>query len=326
MKTRLVFLAGFLAFIGACSAAFTVDEGTQVIVTQFGRPVGDPITNAGLHFKLPFIQDLRVFEKRVMEWDGDPNQIPTLDKKFIEIDTTARWRIIDPLLFLRTVQNERGAQGRLDDILDSETRDAISSHNLIEAVRSSNREMAIDEDIQEIETSDGPRDDSARAGLEQISIGRGGLVEEILVSADAEVRAYGIQLVDFRIKQINYVEEVRRKVYDRMVSERRKIAERYRAEGQGESAEISGQREKELSRIRSEAYRRQEEILGEAEAEAARLYAEAYEADAEFFAFTESLRAYREMLDEDTTLVLGLESELLRYLAGSGSAVGGEQD
>ena len=319
MKIKLILLALLLSGIGACSSAFTVGEGTQVIVTQFGKPIGEPIVDAGLHFKLPFIQDVRVFERRVLEWDGDPNQIPTLDKKFIEIYTTARWRIVDLLLFQRTVINERGAQGRLDDILDSETRDAISSHNLIEAVRTTNREMAMDEDLQELATGTGEGAlDSARAGQEDIDIGRGGLVQEIFDSSQAEVAAYGIELVDFRIKQINYVEEVQRKVYDRMVSERRKIAERYRAEGQGESSEITGQREKELSRIRSEAYRRQEEILGESEAAAARLYAEAYEQDAEFFAFTESLRAYKEMLDSETTLVLSLESDLMRYLSGSG--------
>jgi len=319
MKIKLILLALLLSGVGACSSAFTVGEGTQVIVTQFGKPIGEPIVDAGLHFKLPFIQDVRVFERRVLEWDGDPNQIPTLDKKFIEIDTTARWRIVDLLLFQRTVINERGAQGRLDDILDSETRDAISSHNLIEAVRTTNREMAMDEDLQELATSTGEGAlDSARAGQEDIDIGRGGLVREIFDSSQVEVAAYGIELVDFRIKQINYVEEVQRKVYDRMVSERRKIAERYRAEGQGESSEITGQREKELSRIRSEAYRRQEEILGESEAAAARLYAEAYEQDAEFFAFTESLRAYKEMLDSETTLVLSLESDLMRYLSGSG--------
>ena len=319
MKIKLILLALLLSGIGACSSAFTVGEGTQVIVTQFGKPIGEPIVDAGLHFKLPFIQDVRVFERRVLEWDGDPNQIPTLDKKFIEVDTTARWRIVDLKLFQVTMINERGAQSRLDDILDSETRDAISSHNLIEAVRTTNREMAMDEDLQELASSAGEgAPDSARAGQEEIDIGRGGLVQEIFESSQVLVEDYGIELVDFRIKQINYVEEVQRKVYERMVSERRKIAERYRAEGQGESSEITGQREKELSRIRSEAYRRQEEILGESEAAAARLYAQAYEQDAEFFAFTESLRAYKEMLDSETTLVLSLESELMRYLSGSG--------
>lgn len=316
-------LAMVLAFV-LFSAAFTVQEGTQVIVTQFGKPVGEPITEAGLKFKLPLLQDVRVFERRVLEWDGDPNQVPTLDKKFIEIDTTARWRIVDPLLFLRTVQDERGGQGRLDDILDSETRDAISSHDLIEAVRSSNREMVRDAAVEEAGEGayfvEDEQSAGVRAGEENISIGRDGLMGMIFENCAAQVGQYGIELVDFRIKKINYVENVRLKVYDRMISERKKIAERYRSEGQGRKAEIDGQREKELLRIGSEAYRREQEIIGEAEATSTRLYAEAYGKDPEFFAFLKSLDAYQELLDEDTTLVLPLEGELLQYLISSGSA------
>jgi membrane protease subunit HflC len=320
-KRQIGIIAAVLVAIILISGAYTVEEGTQVIVTQFGRPVGDPVTKAGLHFKLPFFQDVRVFERRVLEWDGDPNQIPTFDKRFIEIDTTARWRIADPLLFLRTVQDERGGQGRLDDILDSETRDAISSHNLIEAVRSTNREMAQDavlEEIGEVTSAIEAEDPGAvRAGEEKIDVGRGGIVTRIFENCASQVGQYGIELVDFRIKKINYVEDVRLKVYDRMISERKKIAERYRSEGRGRKAEIDGQREKELLRIRSEAYRREQEIIGAAEAESTRLYAEAYGQDSEFFAFLATLDAYREMLDEAATLVLPLEGELLQYLISS---------
>jgi len=291
------------------SAAYTVEEGTQIILTQFGRPVGEPVREPGLHFKTPFVQDVRVFEKRVLEWDGDPNQIPTRDKKFIEIDTTARWRITDPLRFLQTVHDESRAQARLDDILDAETRDAISSHDLIEAVRSSNRPMAADEEAEGGETV-------ARDAIVSITVGRRRLAEGILEKASGEVEKFGIELVDFRIKQNNYVEEVRRKVYDRMVSERKRIAEHYRSEGLGKKSEIDGQREKELLRIRSEAYRRAEEIRGEAEAEAVRIYAEAYGEDAEFFRFVETLATYEKTLAGETVLVLSTDSPFLQYLRG----------
>jgi len=303
-----VIIALVIVFVTLLSGAYTVHESEQVIVTQFGRPIGEPIRAAGLHFKVPFIQDKRSFEKRALEWDGDPQQVPTLDKKFIKVDTTARWRIADPLLFLQTVRTEIAAQSRLDDILDSAARDAISSHDLIEAVRSSNREMI----FEELEASDGEE----RTQFGTIVVGRQQLAEGILEQASSQVERYGIELIDFRIKKINYVEDVRRKVYDRMVSERRKIAEKTRSEGQGKRQEIDGLREKRLLEIRSGAYRRAEEIRGVADAEAAGIYAEAYSSDPEFFAFVETLKAYEDILDEGTTLFLSSESELMRYLDG----------
>lgn len=311
---KLIPIAGVAFLILLFAAAYTVREGEQVIVTQFGKPVGEPVTEAGLHFKMPFLQDVRTFEKRILEWDGDPNQMPTLDKKFIEIDTTARWRISEPLTFLQTVQDQNRAQARLDDILNAETRDAISSHNLIEAVRSTSREMEVDIDAIEIPIAEGPGGGDARAGQESITRGRTGLVDLIFATSASQVEKFGIELIDFRIKQINYVEDVRRKVYDRMISERNKIAEKYRSEGSGQRAEINGEMQKELLTIRSDAYRREQQIIGEAEAEAAGLYAETYGRDPEFFAFVETLSAYLDIMDPNTTLVLSMDSQLLRYL------------
>lgn len=311
MRGTVLGVLAVLALILVFSGAFVVQEGQQVIVTQFGRPVGGAITRAGLHFKLPLIQDVRTFEKRLLEWDGDPNQIPTRDKKFIHVDTTARWRITDPLLFLQTVQDEIGAMGRLDAVLDAAVRDEISRHNLIDAVRTSNRPLTVEEELGSA---------MEREVGESVEIGREGIIEAVLSRAREEVKKYGIELVDLRIKTINYVEEVRRKVYDRMISERKKIAERYRSEGVGKAAEFDGQREKELLRVRSEAYRKAQEIRGEAEAEAAKIYAEAYGQDPEFFRFLESLAAYEETLGGDTLLLLSSGSDFLRYLGSAGDA------
>lgn len=298
-------IALILLVVLGLSSAYTVGEGEQVIITEFGKPIGEPVDRAGLHFKVPFIQEVRSFEKRSLEWDGDPNQVPTADKKFIEIDTTARWRITDPLLFLRTVQDQQRAQARLDDVLDAETRDAISSHKLLEAVRSTNREMMHDADDQ---------DEGVTRTTEEISVGRRALAQIVFNGAAPQVEEYGITLIDFRVKHIIYVEDVRAKVYDRMISERRKIAERYRSEGNGKSSEIDGQREKELLRIESGAYKRAQEIRGEAEAIATKIYAEAYGSDAAFYAFLESLSAYEDVLDEKTLLMLSTDSALLRHL------------
>jgi membrane protease subunit HflC len=255
---------------------------------------------------MPFIQDVRRFEKRILKWDGDPRQITTVDKKFVMIDTTARWRIQDPLLFLTKVRDMQGAFTRLDDLLDAEMRLTISKHPLVEAVRTTNRKMAEEEDAAE--------DEADRAGHEKISVGRQQISKMILDSASEEVAKFGITLVDFRIKKINYVEQVRQKVYDRMISERMKIAERYRSEGLGKKSEIDGQRQKELLKINSEAYQKAEAIKGKAEAEATRLYAEAYSTDPEFYEFIETLSAYKETLDSETMLILSTDSPFLKYL------------
>lgn len=288
-------------------AVYIIDETRQVVITQFGDPVGDPITGAGLHFKLPFIQQVHFFEKRLLEWDGDPNQIPTKDKKYIWIDTTARWRIGDALKFLQSVTNEIGAHARLDDIVNSATRDVITNHLLVETVRNSNRISEVGEDMGDdvIVTEE---------AVEHIEVGRETLASMILEKAQKLAPQYGIELVDVRIKKINYVEAVRLKVYERMIAERKRAAEMYRSEGQGKRAEIDGERGKELKVITSEAYRQSEILRGKADAEAIKIYAEAYSKDPEFYSFSKTLETYRDTIDEKSTIILTTDSEYYKYL------------
>ena len=286
------------------NAAYEVSESSQVIITQLGEPVGDPVTAAGLHFKTPFIQQANFFEKRFLAWDGNPNQVPTKDKRFIWVDTYARWRIVDPLKFFQRLRDERGAQSRLDDILDGETRNAVARYDLIEIVRSTNRN---EEDVP-IETEE------EAVILELIERGRQKIALEILKSAASRTADLGIEILDLRFKRINYVEEVQKDVFARMIAERQRIAELFRSEGEGESARIRGERERELKRIQSEAYRTAQELRGKADAEATAIYADAYGRDESFYAFTRSLEVYEKTLDSSTTLILGTDSELLRYL------------
>jgi membrane protease subunit HflC len=291
-----LFLAG--------SSAYIVSEFNQAVITQFGEPVGDPITEPGLHFKIPFIQTANMFEKRFLEWDGFPNQVPTRDRRFIWVDTYARWRITDPLLFFQRLRDERGAQSRLDDILDGETRNAVARHDLIEIVRTSNREPA----------------DATATGLEEaealapIVTGREQITREILEAAAAAVGELGIELLDLQFKRINYIADVQQDVFARMIAERQRIAAEFRSEGQGESARIQGERERDLARIQSEAFRAAEEIRGTADAEAIDIYADAYNQDAAFYAFTKSLETYERTMDPGTFLILGTDSQLLRFL------------
>ena len=285
-------------------SAYTLTEIEQVIITQFGEPVGKPVVTPGLHFKAPFIQRINVFDKRFLERDGNPNQVPTRDKRFIWVDTYARWRITDPLLFFQRLRDERGAQSRLDDILDGETRNAVARHDLIELVRSTNRNA---DDVQ-IESEE------EAVILEAIERGRQTIQQEILETAAERTADLGIELLDLRLKRINYVQEVQQDVFARMIAERQRIAEQFRSEGQGESARIDGERERELAQIQSEAYRQAEELRGEADAEAAKIYAEAYSRDATFYAFTKSLETYEETMDASTLFILGTDSELLRFL------------
>ena len=294
----ILLVAGVLAFSGA---VYVVDETQQVIITQFGSPVGGAVDTPGLHYKLPFIQRANFFAKRFLEWDGDSNQLPTRDKRFIHVDTYARWRITDPLLFFQRLRDERGAQSRLDDILDGETRNTIANHDLIEVVRSSNELGAIaeGETVQDIES------------------GRDVLASEVLASAQTRTSDLGIEILDFRFKRINYVEEVRREVYNRMISERLRIAEQFRSEGAGEAARISGEKERELRTISSEAYRQAQEIMGDADANAANVYASAYNRDADFYRFLKTLEVYRQTLSKDTMLLLGTDGEFLRFLESS---------
>lgn len=305
-----IVILAILGFIVISGAIYTVSETQQVVITQFGQPIGEPIKTAGLHFKTPFIQKANYFEKRILEWDGSPNQIPTKDKRYIWVDTTARWRIADPLKFLQSVGNETGAHARLDDIIDSATRDSITNQLLVEAVRNTNRLL---ERIKEVEEVLG-----AEEALERIEVGREELTRGILQRAQELVPQYGIELIDVRIKRIDYVEEVRRKVYERMISERKRAAEKYRSEGQGKKAEIEGEMEKELNRITSEAYRKAQEIKGRADAEAIKIYAEAYSKDPEFYSFLKTLETYKETIDKGSTIILSTDSDYYEYLKDLG--------
>ena len=285
-------------------ATYTVSETEQVIITQFGDPVGDPVTSPGLHFKMPFIQRVNVFDNRFLEWDGNPNQVPTRDRRFILVDTYARWRITDPLLFFQRLRDERGAQSRLDDILDGETRNAVARHNLIELVRSTNRNEA---DVQ-IESEE------EAVILEPLDQGRQEITREILETAAGRTADLGIELLDLRLKRINYVAEVQQDVFARMIAERQRVAEEFRSEGQGEAARIDGERERELAQIQSEAYRIAEELRGKADATATAVYAEAYNRDADFYAFTKSMETYEQTMDGETVFILDTDSDLLRFL------------
>ena len=298
----LVVLLAALVLLG--QTAYTVSETEQVIITRLGEPVGDPVVQAGLHFKVPFIERVNVFEKRFLEWDGNPSQVPTKDKRFIWVDTYARWRIVDPLLFFQRLRDERGAQSRLDDILDGETRNAVAQHDLIELVRSTNRNPE-DVPIESEEES---------VILDTIAQGRQEITREILTTAAGRVADLGIELLDLRFKRINYVEEVQQDVFARMIAERQRIAQQFRSEGQGEAARIDGERERELAQIVSEAYREAEALRGEADAEATQIYAAAYNKDADFYAFTKSLETYEATMDPSTVFILGTDSELLRFL------------
>ena len=307
-KRLIIWLSVLLvAFLIILECVYRVRETEQVVVTQFGKPVGEARITPGLKLKLPYIQKANYFEKRYMEWDGDPNQVPTKDKKFIFVDTYARWQITDPLQFFKRLTNERGAQSRLDDILDGETRDHIAGHNLEEIVRSVNRIPASSGIIGE-ETGD---------TLAVITTGRQKIEDMILASANEKARDLGIVILDVRIKRLNYVEEVRTQIYERMKSERYRIAERFRSEGQGEASKINGEKERDLKTIQSEAFRQAEEIRGRADAKAAAIYAGAYDRSAasrSLYAFVKSMEAFRMTFDTTTTVVLSTDSELYRYL------------
>jgi membrane protease subunit HflC len=296
----VVAAADFLVY----NAAYTIDETEQVIITQFGRIVGTPKTDPGLKFKVPFIQRANYFAKNLLDWDGDPGQIPTLDKTFIWVDTFARWKITDPVKFFQTVNNQFNAVGKLNDIIDPAVRNFITSHSLIEAVRKSSRAL----DTSDVEIEDRIRTSYA------VNVGREKITQGILKQAQPKLAQFGIELVDVKIKRINYVEQVRKSVYGRMIAERKQIAEKYRSEGKGEAQKILGERERDLQEITSAAYRTAQEIKGKADAEATVIYAEAYGVDPEFYSFVQTLETYDQSLDEKNTLILSTESEFLKYL------------
>lgn len=312
-KIIMIAVAVFAGFIVLTSAVFVVQETQQVIITQFGDPVGDPIDSPGLHLKVPFIQKANFFDKRFLEWDGSPNQVPTKDKRFIWVNTYARWRISDPLLFFQRLRDEMGAQSRLDDILDGETRSAVARQDLVEVVRSTNRaKEEIDLSEEELLVVGEAEDEPAI--LEAIEHGRMAITREILDNARARASDLGIEIIDLRIKRINYVEEVQKDVFDRMIAERNRIAQQYRSEGEGEAARIMGEKERDLAQIVSDAYREAEEIRGGADAEATDIYAEAYNRDITFYTFLKSLETYESTADSNSSLILTTDSEVFRYL------------
>lgn len=305
-KYTTIIIISIVVLIAAFQSIFILDETQQAIVTQFGRPVGGARIDPGVNFKIPFIQKVQYFDKRYMKWDGDPNQIPTQDKRFMHVDTYARWQITDPLQFFIRLRDERSGQSRLDDILDGETRNAIASHELIDLVRSSNRQPVVsDEYLEDIEI------------LEEISVGRGKIEELVLEKANERTSDLGIRILDFRFKRMNYVEEVRERVFDRMISERNRIADQFRSEGQGEARSIQGDKERDLAQIQSEAFREAEIIRGRADAEAISIYAAAYNrnnASRELYSFLRSMETLEKSFDGKTSIILSTDSELLKYL------------
>lgn len=297
--TRIFFAVAVIVLIlVVMNGFFILPEGQQAVVTQFGRPVGKPVVEAGLHFKTPFIQDVTYFEKRILIWDGEPNQVTTHDKTFIYLDVTARWRISDALKFMQAVNNENRAQTLLDDIIDGTVRDMVNKNNLVEIIRSS--------DWKPPKNSEGD--------YEPVTLGRDKIVEKIRQAISKITPQYGIQVVDVMFKRVNYIESVRKKVYQRMISERKRIAAEKRALGEGQKAEILGRVERELKEITSAATKKSEEIRGKADAEAAGIYAAAYSQDPNFYSFTRTLETYRKALKANTKLVLSSDSELFKYL------------
>jgi len=305
----IVVLLGLIVLL---SSAFVVSETEQAIITQFGKPVGDPIMAPGIHFKVPVIQKAHFFEKRFLEWDGSPNQIPTKDKRFIWVDAYARWRIHDPLLYFQRVRDERGAHTRLDDILDGETRNVIANNNLVEIIRTTNRKFEASVDIGDFQDTE--------ANV-PIALGRDKMTRLVIRAAAPRLKALGIELLDLRLKRINYVEEVQKKIYERMITERKRIADQFRSEGQGEAAKIIGDRERDLKKIESEAYRTAQEIRGKADAEATTIYAAAYNQNAEsrtFYRFLKTMETYRNTLSEKDWLILSTKGDFFKFLDHSG--------
>lgn len=309
----IVVLLVALAIVGRASM-FAVDEAEQAIVVQFGRPVGEPITEPGLHFRVPFVQEVRRFDKRLLSWDGDPNQIPTREEQFISVDTTARWRISDPLKFLQSVQNEAGGRSRLNDILDSVVRDKIASSELVNIVRSKDWKVTR-EDLERAMPGEGDEE----LLLQEVEVGRGEMVRDILQTAQQQMPQYGIELIDIRIKRLNYVESVQKEVYQRMIAERQRIAEQFRSEGTGRASEIEGETERLLAEIESEAEKEAEIIRGEADARATQIYNEAFGSDEEFYSFFRTLESYSKSLGRGVTLVLSGDSDYFRFLKSDGA-------
>lgn len=312
LKAILAIIGVLVLILIVC--AYTVDETEQVVVTRFDK-VQRTETEPGLKFKLPIIEKALVFPKNLQEWDGDPGQIPTRDKTYIWVNTFARWKIVDPVLFFKTVGYVQRAQQRLDEIIDPTVRNFVTSNRLIEAVRNSNRELDTFEDFGE-DTSAEPQENKKPARFSQVYVGRDKIDNGILNQAKPKLEKFGIELVDVKIKRVNYVEEVRKSVYDRMIAERKQIAQKFRSEGKGEAQKILGEKERELKRIESAAYRKAQEVKGKADAESTRLYAEAFGKDPEFYSFIKTLEVYDEALSNNSSIILSTESEIFKYLKG----------
>lgn len=315
MQYIMIVIIVALAGMGFATSAYVVDETEQVVVTQFNKVVGDPVTDPGLNFRIPFIQRPNYFLKNIQEWDGEPGQIPTLDKTYIWVDSFARWRIVNPIAFFETVTDRNLALSRLDDIINPAIRNAVTSNHLIETVRNSNREMTSleeDVDVGEVEVDVG--DEIIDPSEYVIQTGREKLSREILKAAQPKLEKFGIELIDVKIKRVNYVQKVRDSVYGRMVAERNQVAEKIRSEGRGEAFRIEGDKEKDLKLIQSDAYRKAQEIKGKADAEATAIYANAFNKDPEYYSFTKALEVYQTSLDKKSKVVLSTDSELLRYL------------
>ena len=309
IRNKIVLIVAIIigGIIVLSQSIYVVNETQQVVITQFGKPIGDAVIEPGLKIKTPFVQKANFFERRYMEWDGDPNQIPTKEKKFIFVDSYARWHITDPLQFYKRLTNERSAQSRLDDIIDGETRDQVASHILEEVVRNTNREADTTAKISVI----------IEDSLARIEVGRAKIQNIIQGKANEETKDLGIEILDFRFKRINYVEDVRERVYDRMKSERIRIADKFRSEGEGEASRINGEKERELKQIQSEAYKEAETIKGKADAEAARIYAGAYNRSSrsiELYNFIKSMETFQNTFDSTTTVILSTDSDLYKYL------------
>ena len=308
VKPFIVVVIALFVFL-ALNSLYVVDETEQVVVTRFGKIVGKPVQDPGLNLKLPFIEKANYFAKNLLAWDGDPGQINTKDKTYIWVDTFARWKIVDPVKYFQTVKDELSALKRLDDIIDPAMRNLITSYPLVESVRNTDRPM------DTLEYGDDDDADKKRVRY-KIDLGRDEITRRIVNQAKGKLEQFGIELVDVKIKRINYIDSVRRSVYDRMIAERNQIAEKFRAEGKGEASNIRGEKEKELQVIKSQAYKESQKIKGEADAEATQIYADAYGADPEFYAFLKTMEVYKATLQQDSTIVLSTDSEFMKYFKG----------
>ena len=315
-----IIAVALVLFLILSGAFYTVDQTEQVIITQFGQPVGDSITEPGLHFKIPFVQKVNSLDKRFLEWDGPPVAIPTRDKTYIHVNTFARWRIEDPKTYFVRLHDERSAQSRLEDILGSETRNSIAKHDLIEIVRTDKNRQPVHDDT----LKGGPT--GAMGVLPPIAFGRQKIEDEIKTAAAEKLAGFGIAVLDFRIKRVNYNPDVLDRIYQRMISERLQIAQRFRSEGDGESARIAGRRDRDLNEIQSNAYRAVQQIRGESDAKATEIYARAYTQNpqaAEFYVFLKTLETYHKIFTKDSTLVLSTDSDILALLKHAGAKING---